>query len=83
MNEILTPELKAKIVEQFEKSDELVEEQNEYIDELQRELSLARTVCYTAKGFLAHRDDPLGGVYWDLLKKRIQAWEEWKEAQHE
>ena len=75
MNELLTPELKAKIADLFEQSNQLTEEQSEFIEQLHCKLTLAERVCYTAKGYLAHKDDPLGGVYLDHLKNTLQLWE--------
>lgn len=44
MSEIVTPELKERIFESFERSNTIIDEQSEFIDELQRRLRLAEAV---------------------------------------
>lgn len=73
-NEIVTPEMKAKIAKLFEDASDREEEQSEFIGVLQKRLSIAEGVCYTAKGLIEHGNDPLGAVYLDVLKTKIKRW---------
>ena len=61
--------------ESVEREKALARLEAEFIEELHCKLTLAERVCYTAKGYLAHKDDPLGGVYLDHLKNTLQLWE--------
>jgi len=77
--EIVTPEMKAKIYEVIKKGNDLAEEQSKFIDELQKRVSAAEGVCYTAKGVIEHGKDALGSVYLNLLQSKVQKWIEGKE----
>lgn len=72
--EIVTPEMKARILDRFEKADDLAEKQDELIERLQKRLSAAEGVCYAAKGLIELGDNPLGSVYLDLLQGKVQRW---------
>lgn len=72
--EIVTPEMKARILDRFEKADDLAEKQDELIERLQKRLSAAEGVCYAAKGLIELGDNPLGSVYLDLLQCKVQRW---------
>jgi len=72
-NEVITPELKAKIAEQFEKSSNIIEGQSAFVEELQRRLSLAEKVCYAANSYIRHINSPLA-VGWDMLLGALKAW---------
>lgn len=60
-------------------TEKVTEEQSKFIDELSRRLRIAEGVCYTAKGFLKHGNDPLGSVYLDLLQAKTKRWIEVKD----
>lgn len=77
--ETVTPEMKAKIAKLFEDASDREEEQSEFIGVLQKRLSIAEGVCYTAKRLIEHGNDPLGAVYLDALKNNIQRWLDAKE----
>lgn len=77
MNEIVTPELKAKIAKHLEKSSEIIEEQSEFIEELQRRLSLAEAVCRATDTYIRFGNSPIA-VGWDQLIDTVQKWKEEK-----
>lgn len=75
-NARLTKEMdlaKQKVADLFEKSDELVEEQSAFIDELQAQLRTAEKVCYAAHMYVKNSNSPLC-VGWDMLLDALQKW---------
>ena len=77
MSERVTPELKERIFELFERSNAIIDEQSEFIEELQRRLRLAEAVCYAARSYVKHGDS-LVAVSWDMLLGALQEWTEEK-----
>jgi len=77
--EIVTPEMKAKIYEVIKKGNDLAEEQSKFNDEFRKRVSAAEGVYYTAKGVMEHEKDALGSVYLNLLQSKVQKWIEGKE----
>ena len=73
LGETVTPELKAKIFEMFERHNKLTEEQSEFIEELQRRLRVAEKVCYAAHMYVKHGDSPVA-VGWDMMLDALGAW---------
>ena len=78
--EVVTPGLKAKIAEQFEKSDKIIDEQSEFIEALRRRLGIAEKVCYAAHRYVKYGDSMVA-VGWDALLDALQEWAEEKAAQ--
>lgn len=77
--ETVTPKMKSELLEVIDKANALAGERSELICALSRRLSIAEVVCYTAKGFMDHRNDQLGSVYLDVLQTRVKEWAEVKD----
>ncbi len=77
-DEIVTPELKAKIIELFEQSDRIAEEREDLIDELHRRLAIAENVCYAAQMYVKHSNS-LAAVGWDMMVDALGEWRREKE----
>ena len=73
-------ELKEKILKLFEETDRQSDEQEAYIQELRQRLYLAEKVCYEAKGYLKHKDNPLGRIYLETLEDAVKKWDNGRES---
>lgn len=65
--------LKEKVCASFEKSDQLIKDQSDFVEELQRRLVTAEKVCHAAHMYVKHINSPLC-VGWDMLLDALRKW---------
>lgn len=71
--ELEIDQAKNKVFDLFEKSNQIIDDQSDFVEELQKRLSTAEKVCSAAHMYVKHINSPLC-VGWDMLLDALRKW---------